>query len=88
MIDMTDVNVVKGVIDNVSLTFNTESGKEVMRFLEQSCGWYESIYDPSDTNRVLLNAGRREVLATIKTLLKLTPDEVVALVKSKEGSDG
>lgn len=65
-------------------TFETPSGKEVLKYLEQSCGWYESIYDPVNKDRILVNAGRREVVATIKSFLELSPEQVVALVKQKE----
>ncbi len=84
MTNMTNVNEVKALISNMRTTFDSPQGKEVMEYLEQVCGWYESIYDPVDKDRVLINAGRREVIATIKTLLKLSPEQIVAMVKDKE----
>ncbi len=66
---------------NLRTVFDNPSGKEVMRFLEQSCGWYESIFDPVNKDRILLNAGKREVVATLKTLLRLPAEEIVQLAK-------
>ena len=79
-----DLDYVKSLKANMHATFDSPQGKEVMEYLEEVCGWYESIYDPVDKDRVLINAGRREVVATIKSFLKLTPEQITALVKDKE----
>jgi len=84
MIDLTNANEVKGIQANIHSTFNTPQGEIVLEFLEQACGWYESIFDPENRDRILINAGRREVVATIKTFLKLTPEEIADLAKAKE----
>jgi len=82
--DITNVDEVKGLKQNMRTVFETPQGKEVMKFLEKSCGWYESVFDPVDRDRVLLNAGRREVIATIKTFLDQPPEYIVALAQMKE----
>ena len=84
MIDLSDVAVVKGVQSNLHAVFDSPQGQEVMRFLEGACGWYESIFDPVSKDIVLLNAGKREVIATIKTLLKEKPETIAAMVKARE----
>lgn len=84
MINLTDIREVKALQSNIISTFVTPQGKEVMEFLEQACGWYESIFDPDNKDRVLINAGRREVVATIKTFLKHSPEQIVAMAKQKE----
>ena len=81
---LTDLRYVKDLQSNLHIVFDNPQGKEVMMFLETSCGWYESIFDPVNRDIILLNAGKREVLATIKTLLKLTPEQIVAMAKQKE----
>lgn len=83
MIDYTDRKVIKGLKQNMELVFDTPAGQEVMKFLEESCGWYESVWDPIDRDRVLINAGRREVLATIKTFLT-QPPEIIQTLAQKE----
>ena len=82
---LTDLRYVKDLQNNLRI-FDTEQGKEVMRFLETACGWYESIFDPVNRDIILLNAGKREVIATIKTLMTLTPEQIVAMAKEKENS--
>jgi hypothetical protein len=82
--NLTDVNDVKGLQSNLHIVFDGEPGKEVMRFLEYSCGWFESIFDPINKDRILINAGKREVIATIKTLLQLPAEQIVLMAKHRE----
>ena len=82
--DLKDIRDAKAIVASVRSVFETPQGKEVMKFLEESCGWYESIFDPDNRDRILINAGRREVVATIKTLLRLDPAQISELAKQKE----
>lgn len=84
MIDLKNYQYVKTLQSNLRATFDTPSGKEVMEFLEEACGWWESIFDPTNRDQVLINDGKRQVVATIKTLLRLTPEQINALAKTKE----
>jgi len=84
MIDLTDKEQVKKVIQSMRSVFDTPDGEDVMEFLEEACGWYESVFDPVDRDRTLINAGRREVVATIKTFLKHTPEHIATLAQQKE----
>jgi hypothetical protein len=79
-----DRDQVAALKSNMHITFETPQGREVLRFLEISCGWYKSVFDPQDPNMTLINDGKRQVIAMIKTILELTPDQIVALVKDKE----
>ncbi len=82
---LTDIEYVKGLQSNLRASLDTPPGKEVIIFLENACGWYQSIFDPANRDLCLINDGKRQVLATIKTLLKLTPEQIVAMAKEKEG---
>ena len=82
MTDLTSVEEVRGLQNELRTTFGTDSGKETMKFLEQLCGWYD--FTQTETEAVLNANGRRQVLATIKTLLKLTPEQVVGIQTQKE----
>lgn len=84
MIDLTDLNTVKALHSHIRTTLDTPQGKEIMKFLEEACGWYESIFDPDNRDRILINAGRREVVATLHTFLKYTPEQIVVMAKQKE----
>jgi len=88
MSELLNENYVKALKQNITDVFTTPQGKEVMDFLERSCGWYESIFDPQDRDRILINAGRREVIATIKTFLEQSPERIVTLAEQKENSNG
>ena len=84
MIDLKDIKQVKTLVQQVRSTLDTPDGKEVMKFLEQSCGWYDSVFSPDDRDYVLISAGRREVVATLKTFLKQSPEDIVKLAQQKE----
>ena len=83
-INLNNIDYVQGLQQNMRICFETESGKEVMRFLEKVCGWYESVFTPADRDLILLNAGKREVVATIKTIIKLTPQQIIAVARKGE----
>lgn len=82
MIDLTNYAYVQTLKGNLRGTLETEAGKEVMKFLEELCGWYD--FNETDPNNILIGHGKRQVLATIKTLLELTTEQVVEISKQKE----
>jgi hypothetical protein len=82
--NMTSYEDVKGLKANLHAVFDTAQGKEVMRYLEVACGWYHSVYSPQNPEMTLINDGKRQVLATIKTILELSPEQIVTLAKQKE----
>jgi hypothetical protein len=82
---LDDISYVKGLQSDLRACFESEAGKVVMEFLENSCGWYVSIFDPANRDLTLINDGRRQVVATLKNLLRLSAQEVVDLVKKSEG---
>lgn len=83
MIDYRNAKQVKALSSDIRKVFAGPQGDNVMEFLEEACGWYESIFDPENPDRKMLNAGRREVVATIKTFLRLSPEEIVRLAQKK-----
>jgi hypothetical protein len=66
--------------------FETPQGKEIMRFLEHTCGWYRSIFSTQDRDIALINDGRRQVVATLKTLLTANAEQITALAKQQKES--
>ena len=77
MIDLKNIDHVKALQANLTASLDSPQGKEVIAFLEEICGWYD--FSDSDPNMILIKHGKRQVLATIKTLLKLNPEQIVAL---------
>lgn len=77
MIDLTNIKDVKGLQSNLHAVFDGPAGKEAMKFLEHICGWYD--FAETDPDVICNLNGRRQVLATIKTLLE-HPAEQVKLV--------
>ena len=77
MIDLTKIEDVRALQSYARVLFDTPSGKEFMNFLEQICGWYQ--FNEIETNQVLIANGKRQILATIKTLLEHSPEQIVAV---------
>lgn len=82
MINLKDLKEVKSLQSNMRVVFGNEHGKEVMKFLEQLCGWYD--FQHIDPNLILIQHGKRQVLATIKTLLDVNAEQIVALTQLEE----
>jgi len=83
--NLKDIEYVKALQTNLHIMFDGPPGQEVMLFLEEAVGYHASIYDPSSRENTWIQDGKRQVIATIKTLLKEKPEAIVALVKQKEG---
>jgi len=77
MIDLQNVDDVRALQSNLKASLETDAGKEVIMWLEEVCGWYD--FTEQDPNIILIKHGKRQVLATLKTLIKLQPEQVVAL---------
>ena len=77
--NLSDPEYVKMLKSDMHATFDTPQGEEVMKFLEARCNWYDSVFNPTTPDMTLIAAGRREVLATIKTILKLSPEQIMSL---------
>ena len=82
MTDLKSIVAVKALQSNLRASLDTPQGKEVIVFLEEICGWYD--FEETDPNMILIKHGKRAVLATFKTLLELTPDQIVAVAQQKE----
>ena len=78
-IDLTDIEYVRALQSNLRATLDTPQGMEVITFLENLCGWYD--FSATAPDLILIAHGKRQVLATIKTLLRLLPEEIVALTE-------
>ena len=77
MINLSNLDDVRMLQSNLRASIDTPQGKEVVLFLEEICGWYD--FSETDPDMILIKHGKRQVLATIKTLLKLNPEQIVAL---------
>jgi hypothetical protein len=65
------------------MTFGSESGERVLKYLENSCFKYDSTYTPGiTTEQILINEGQRRVLLTIENMVRLSDED---LIKMKEG---
>jgi hypothetical protein len=82
MIDLTRLDHIKKIQGELRFTFESPSGQESMKFLEQMAGWYD--FNENDRDSILVHHGKRQLLASIKTLLKHSAEEIQTLAKQKE----
>lgn len=80
MINLSDPKEVKAI--QAALRIVPISHRDNMEFLEQLCGWYD--FQEKDPTQILINHGKRQVLATLKTLLELTPEQVAQISQQRE----
>jgi hypothetical protein len=78
-----DINEAKTLKSNMHATFDSEHGKEVMKFIEKIGNWYPSINDSMETNNIVARDATRRLIATIKTILKLSPEQIEILTKEQ-----
>lgn len=82
MINLADIKDVQALQASLRAVFDGPQGKEVIKFLEQIAGWYD--FSSTEPNEILIAHGKRQVLATIKTLLDHNPEQIVQIAKAKE----
>ena len=68
---------------NVHATFDSPQGKEVMLYIEKIGGWYPTYNDSNETNDIIGRDANRKMISTLKSILILTPDQIVALTKEE-----
>lgn len=84
MIDLNNIEEVKNLQQCISKVFSTREGQELMKYLEELCGWYASVFTPVNRDMVLINDGKRQVLATLKTFIEHRPEDIVSLWRKNE----
>jgi hypothetical protein len=72
---MTTKDYARQIKADVEAVFATESGKRVMELLEQ-IGHYNIPTWSKDSNEFLLNEGKRQVVLTLKTIIKWPVDKI------------
>ena len=73
------VNEAKALKANVHATFESPSGKEVMAFIEKIGHWTPTVYDSGETNEIIARDANRRLIGTLKTIMILNAEQIVAL---------
>lgn len=79
MVEMTNIDQVKALKSNLHATFDTPQGKESMKFMQEIGGWFPSKFDSMDTNDIIARDANRRLLGTLRTVLDLSAEQIVAL---------
>jgi len=82
--DLKDIDYVKALQSNLHVMFDGQPGQEVMLFLEDAVAYHGSVWDPASRENTWIQDGKRQVVATLKTLLREKPETITALAKQKE----
>jgi hypothetical protein len=81
MIDMTNLEQVRALKSNLHATFDSSQGKEAMKFMKDISGWFPTVFDSNETNDIIARDANRRLLGTIRTILELSPEQLVALAQ-------
>jgi hypothetical protein len=84
MIDMTSILEVKKLKQDLHLVFDTPQGKDVLKFMQELGGWYPTVWDSMETNSIIARDANRKLLGTIRTILELSPEQIVALANKED----
>ena len=85
MIDLTNPIEIKKLKESFDYSFKGPMGERTLEFLEQFCGFWSG--GPRDNlNRLQYEAGKRDVILTIKTISHpdWTPDQIAETYKRSE----
>ena len=66
---------------NIHATFDSPHGQETMKFIEKIGSWYPHMKDLNDTNSIVARDANRKLIATLKTISNLTPEQIVYLTE-------
>jgi hypothetical protein len=85
LIDLTDEREVASLKKSFDYSFKGPLGEKTLQFLEEFCG-FELGGPREDINQLQYEAGKRDVILTIKTITKETwsPAEIANLYKRME----
>ena len=85
MIDLTEEMEIKELKEAFEYSFRGPLGEKTLKFLEDFCGFY--LGGPrEDLNRLQYEAGKRDVILTIKTISnpEWTPEQIALTYKRQE----
>ena len=84
-LDLTDPNQVADLKKALDYSFKGPMGKITLEFLEEFCYFWMG-GSREDLNQLQYEAGRRDVILTLKTLTNenWSPEQIAAIYKAKE----
>jgi hypothetical protein len=87
MLDLTNENEIADLKKSFDYSFKGPLGQKTLQFLEEFCG-FELGGPREDINQLQYEAGKRDVILTIKTINKdsWSPKEIAELYKRMEKS--
>jgi hypothetical protein len=88
MIDVTNEIEIKGLKESLAYSFSGPLGEKTLEFLEEFCGFWNG-GPRDDLNKLQYEAGRRDVILTLKTIMRedWTPEQIAAIFKRSQ-NDG
>ena len=75
------IDEAKSLKTAVHLTFESNSGKDVMAYMEKIGGWIPTMYDSGETNEIIARDANRRLIGTLKSIMNLTADQIVKLTE-------
>lgn len=81
---LSDIDYVRALKSNLHVTFDSVQGRESLKFMKEISGWWPTVLDSNETNDIIARDANRRLLGTIRTILELTPEQIVNLAKQQE----
>lgn len=79
MVNLKDINEVKDLKAACHTVFDNPRGQKVMEFMKEIGGWFPTVFDSMDTNAIVARDANRRLLGTVRTIMALAPEQIVAL---------
>lgn len=77
------IDEAKALKANVYATFNSPQGQETMKFIEKIGRWFPTTLDSNETNDIIARDAMRQLIGTLKTIIELTPEQIVVLTNKE-----
>ena len=71
----------KALKKNIHATFESSHGKEAMNYIEKIGCWIPTVYDSGETNEIIARDANRRLIGTLKSIMILNADQIVALTE-------
>jgi len=73
----------KSLKNAIHITFESNSGKEAMAYMEKIGGWIPTVYDSGETNEIIARDANRRLIGTLKSIMSLNADQIVSLTQGE-----
>ena len=79
--NLTKIEEIRALKQNVHATFESPQGKETMKFIEKIGSWFPNMNDSGDTNEIIARDANRRLIGTLKSIMELSAEQIFQMTK-------